>query len=62
MADFSIANPFWQHNFPEYELEGLWSCAIRDVNPTMSNDSPILLKNRPDLKHKIILVDDYIPL
>ena len=62
MADFSIANPFWQHNFPEYELEGLWTCAIRDVNPTMSNDSPILLKNRPDLKHNSIRVDDYIPL
>ena len=68
MADFSIANPFWQHNFPEYELEGLWTCNIRDVNPspevsfgTMSNVNPKTNLNI-HLKFNNISVDRYIPL
>ena len=68
MADFSIANPFWQHNFPEYELEGLWTCGIRDINP-----SPEIMYGRTSvvnpktnlnihLKYNNISVDRYMPL
>ena len=67
MADFSIANPFWQHNFPEYELEGLWTCAIRDINlsKNASDDviiTPNLRKMNPDLRYNSISVDSYMPL
>lgn len=30
MANFALANPFWQYYIPEYELEGYWYCSIQD--------------------------------
>ena len=64
MADFSIANPFWQHNFPEYELEGLWTCAIRDVNLSPSTDGEVNPKTNTNiyLKMNNISVTKYMPL
>lgn len=36
MAVFDVANPFWMYSMPEYELEGYWTCEIRDDDPTYS--------------------------
>ena len=64
MADFSISNPFWQHNFPEYELEGLWTCAIEDVNPSDFAKKGIAIpkKNMIELKRNNISANKYMPL
>ena len=64
MADFSIANPFWQHNFPEYELEGLWTCAIRDINPSPDINAYVNPKTNTNINLKCnnISVDKYMPL
>lgn len=32
MASFEIGNPFWQWTVPEYELEGYWTCDIKDTS------------------------------
>lgn len=64
MADFSIANPFWQHNFPEYELEGLWTCGIRDIVLSPLADKFVNPKNNTNiiLKKNNISVTRYMPL
>lgn len=65
MADFSIANPFWQYNFPEYELEGLWTCDIRDINPSPSAQEGYVNPStniNVYLKKNNISVTKYLPL
>ena len=64
MADFSIANPFWQHNFPEYELEGLWACVINDVNLSSTSNLYVNPKTNDNiqLKQNNISVTEYLPL
>ena len=36
MAVFDVVNPFWMYSTPEYELEGFWTCDIRDENTIYS--------------------------
>lgn len=38
MASFDIGNPFWQWMIPEYELEGYWTCDIKDIMTSIPND------------------------
>ena len=38
MANFAIADPFWQYHIPEYELEGYWYCSIVDGSTPSSSD------------------------
>lgn len=54
MASFGIGNPFWQRMLPEYELEGYWTCEIRDEFG--------MLDNRGNRRQNSILVGTYMPL
>lgn len=54
MASFGIGNPFWQRMLPEYELEGYWTCDIKDDKG--------MLDNRGNTKNNTINVGIYMPL
>lgn len=54
MASFGIGNPFWQRMLPEYELEGYWTCAIKDEEG--------MLDNNGKQRRNSISVGKYMPL
>lgn len=54
MASFGIGNPFWQRMLPEYELEGYWTCDIKDNLSTLDNNGVS--------RDNSIFVGEYMPL
>ena len=54
MASFGIGNPFWQRMLPEYELEGYWTCDIKDDKG--------MLDNNGQPRSNSIFVGEYMPL
>lgn len=54
MASFGIGNPFWQRMLPEYELEGYWTCDIKDDIG--------MRDNKGKSKNNTIYVGKYMPL
>ena len=54
MASFRIGNPFCQRMLPEYELEGYWTCDIKDDKG--------MLDNNGRQRNNSIFVGEYMPL